>query len=157
MRTAVLRVNVDPAGELSAESLVRGTAELAAGLAGSGARVLDRDLTTAPRSRRELQVLLDTADAEADTERVLALCGKAFGTPAAPGVVTYVSRGTDADAHGVLAGFGLTGEIVRVPGPEGYDILQVRLREADLERVPESRIHTALEASTNCEVRIRTI
>ncbi|NUP28675.1 MAG: hypothetical protein HOQ36_09915 [Nocardia sp.] len=157
MRTAVLRVNVDPAGELSAESLVRGTAELAAGLADSGARILDRDLTAAPRSRREVQVLLDTADADADTERVLALCGTAFGTPAVPGVVTYVSRGTDADAHGVLAGFGLTGEIVRIPGPEGYDILQVGLREADLERVPESRIHTALEASTNCEVRIRTV
>ena len=31
------------------------------------------------------------------------------------------------------------------------------LREADLERIPESRIHTALEASLNCEVNIRTV
>ncbi len=31
------------------------------------------------------------------------------------------------------------------------------LRKADLERIPESRIHTALEASTNCEVHIRTV
>ena len=30
------------------------------------------------------------------------------------------------------------------------------LRKADLERIPESRIHTALEASLNCEVHIRT-
>ena len=31
------------------------------------------------------------------------------------------------------------------------------LRKPDLERIPESRIHTALEASLNCEVHIRTI
>lgn len=157
MRTAVLRVNVDPAGELSAESLAQGMAELIQMLAASGAQVSDRDLAAAPRARREVQVLLNTAAAGVDTERVLALCGRAFGTAATPGVITYVSRGTDADAHGVLAGFGLTGEIIRVPGTEGYDILQVRLCETDLERVPESRIHTALEASTNCEVRISTV
>jgi hypothetical protein len=72
------------------------------------------------------------------------------------GVVTFVSRGTDDDAHGVLAAFGLTGEISRVPGNDGFDIVHVTLRESDLDRVPESRIHTALEASLNCEVHIRT-
>ena len=73
------------------------------------------------------------------------------------GVVTFISRGTDDDAHGVLSGFGLTGEIVRSPGDDGFDIVYVTLREADLERIPESRIHTALEASLNCEVHIRTV
>jgi hypothetical protein len=72
-------------------------------------------------------------------------------------VITFVSRGTDDDAHGVLAGFGLTADIVRTPGGDGFDIVDVTLREADLERVPESRVHTALEASLNCEVRIRTV
>lgn len=157
MRTAVLRVNVDPAGELTAESLTRGTAALAAGLAASGGRILEKDLAALPPSRREVQVLLETADAAADTERVAVLCARVFGTEPLPGAVTYVSRGTDADAHGVLAGFGLTGEIIRLPGAEGYDILQVHLREADLARVPESRIHTALEAATNCEVRIHPV
>jgi hypothetical protein len=71
-------------------------------------------------------------------------------------VVTYLSRGTDDDAHGVLAGFGLTGRIQRSPGDDGFDVVYVTLRETDLERVPESRIHTALEASLNCEVHIRT-
>lgn len=156
MRTAVLRVNVDPAGELTGDSLARGMAELAAVLADTG-EVLDKDLGAAPRSRREVQVLLDTEDAAADTARITGICARVFGTEPAAGVVTYVSRGTDDDAYGVLAGFGLTGEITRVPGTDGYDILQVRLREADLERVPESRIHTALEASTNCEVRISTM
>jgi hypothetical protein len=37
------------------------------------------------------------------------------------------------------------------------DIVYVTLRESDLERIPESRIHTALEASLNCEVHIRTV
>jgi hypothetical protein len=70
--------------------------------------------------------------------------------------LTYVSRGTDDDAHGVLSGFGLSGEIKRISGNDGYDVVYVTLREADLERVPESRIYTALEASLNCEVHIVT-
>ena len=57
----------------------------------------------------------------------------------------------------MLAGFGLTGDVERVPGEEGWDIITVTLRKTDLERIPESRIHTALEASTNCEVLIRTV
>ena len=36
-------------------------------------------------------------------------------------------------------------------------MVHVTLRKADLERVPESRVHTALEASLNCEVHIRTV
>ena len=84
------------------------------------------------------------------------MCAKAFGTTPAAGVVTYVSRGTDDDAHGVLAGFGVTGEIIRTPGDDGLDVVHVTMRKQDLDRVPESRIHTALEASLNCEVRIRT-
>ncbi|MGH3851632.1 MAG: hypothetical protein ACRDRT_18400, partial [Pseudonocardiaceae bacterium] len=79
-----------------------------------------------------------------------------FSTAPVPGVVTFVSRGTDADAHGVLSAFGLTGEITRAPGDDGFDVVYVTLREDDLERVPESRVHTALEASLNCEVHIRT-
>jgi hypothetical protein len=69
-------------------------------------------------------------------------------------VVTYISRGTDDDVLGVLAGFGLTGEISRAPGDDGLDVVSVTLPRAALERVPESRVHTALEASLNCEVQI---
>lgn len=70
------------------------------------------------------------------------------------GVLTYVSRGTDDDAHGVLAGLGLRGEVARRPTDAGWDVVTVTLRRADLTRVPESRVHTALEASLNCEVVI---
>ncbi len=61
---------------------------------------------------------------------------QAFGTEPVIGVVTYVSRGTDEDAHGVLAGFGLRGEIVRTEGDDGYDILHVTLSKADMARIP---------------------
>jgi hypothetical protein len=72
-------------------------------------------------------------------------------------VITFVSRGTDDDALGVLSAFGLTGDIERTPGDDGFDIVYVTLRDSDLERIPESRVHTALEASLNCEVHIRTV
>ena len=71
-------------------------------------------------------------------------------------MLTYVSRGTDDDAHGVLAGFGLTARSPARRGTTVWTSSHVTLRKADLDRVPESRIHTALEASLNCEVHIRT-
>jgi len=126
-------------------------------LADAGAEVLGGDqLAELPAHRREVEVLIAGSDAEQLQQTVLPLCAKAFGTSPTAGVVTFVSRGTDDDAHGVLAGFGLTGEVERVLGDEGWDIVTVTLRKADLQRVPESRIHTALEASLNCEVHIRT-
>ena len=69
----------------------------------------------------------------------------------------FIGGWFDIYTDGVLSAFGLTGEIVRSPGDEGFDIVYVTLREADLDRVPESRTHTALEASLNCEVHIRTV
>jgi len=110
-----------------------------------------------PAGRREVELLITCDGVDAAKQAAIDLCTNIFATTPVPGVVTFVSRGTDEDAHGVLAGFGLTGEIVRTPGDDGYDIVRVTLREADLERIPESRIHTALEASLNCEVHIRTV
>ncbi|GBE67616.1 hypothetical protein MFM001_40780 [Mycobacterium sp. MFM001] len=149
MRTAVVRVGVDPSGALTEAELDKGMATLLELAQATGAEVL-------PVSPREVQLLIAGSGADAVKETAVELCAKAFGTNPVPGVVTYVSRGTDDDAYGVLAGFGLTGEIRRVPGHEGFDVVYVTLREADLERIPESRIHTALEASLNCEVHILT-
>jgi hypothetical protein len=157
MRTAVVRVGVDKAGELAPAQLRDGMARLRelAGLAGF--EVVENDLATLPPQRREVE-MLRPGDDPAELQRLAAdLCAKAFGTAPVPGVVTFISRGTDHDAHGVLAGFGLTGDIERVPGDDGWDVVHVTLRKEDLERVPESRVHTALEASLNCEVHIRTI
>ena len=156
MRTAVVRVNVDPSGLLTPAQLDQGMSALL-GLADEvGAEVVQTRLAAMPAARREVQLLLAGSDADALKQAALDLCAKAFGTTPVAGVVTYVSRGTDDDAHGGLSGFGLTGEIRRSPGDDGFDVVYVTLRQGDLERIPESRIHTALEASLNCEVHILT-
>lgn len=154
MRTAVVRVDVDPSGRLTPARLTEGMATLRQLCGPVGAEVVDADLTVMPSNRREVEVLLAGDDADALQNTVVALCGRAFGTEVAPGVLTFVSRGTDDDAHGVLAGFGIAGEVHRHPSGQGWDVVEVTLRRADLARVPESRIHTALEASLNSEVRI---
>jgi hypothetical protein len=159
MRTAVVRVNVDPSGLLTPTQLDQGMSTLLGLADEAGVEVLRTALAEMPAVRRDVQLLIAGSDADAVKQTAVDLCGRAFGafgaTPAA-GVVTYVSRGTDDDAHGVLAGFGLTGQIRRSPGDDGFDVVHVTLRQADLDRIPESRIHTALEASLNCEVHILT-
>jgi hypothetical protein len=157
MRTAVVRVEVDPAGELTPAQLSDAMVTLRGLADGVGAGVVDSDLSAMPVGRREVELLMTGAAPDELKRTATDLCAKAFGTTPVSGVLTYVSRGTDDDAHGVLAGFGLTGEISRSPGDAGWDVVQVTLRKADLARVPESRIHTALEASLNCEVHIRTV
>jgi hypothetical protein len=112
---------------------------------------------TAPDSsagRRELHLLMSGDDADVLRARAQRLCADAFGAPPRLGVLTYLSRGTDDDAKGVLAGFGLTAEVSRAEGEDGVDVVTVRLPRAELDRVPESRVHTALEAALNCDVRI---
>jgi hypothetical protein len=151
MRTAVVRVNIDPQNVLSPAQLRQGTSALLGLTAEVGADMVSNDI------RRDVELLIACDDVEAAREAAVTLCTKAFNTSPVAGVVTFVSRGTDDDARGVLSAFGLSGEIVREAGDDGYDIVYVTLREADLDRVPESRIHTALEASLNCEVNIRTV
>ncbi|WP_067668571.1 hypothetical protein [Nocardia miyunensis] len=154
MRTAVLRIDVDPARELTEARWARGMRALRDDAATFGAEILGDNAALPPR--REVQMLVETGDADTSVREVVRLCAKAFGTEPVAAAVTYVSRGTDDDAHGVLAGFGLTAEVVREADAGGFDIVHITLRSADLERVPESRIHTALEAALNCEVRIST-
>ncbi|MEV0674278.1 hypothetical protein [Mycobacterium sp. NPDC050441] len=157
MRTAVVRVGVDPAGALGAEQLSDGMATLRELLGERGAEVLDNQLAELPAHRREVEVLIAGDNAPELQAIAMELCAKAFGTTPAAGVVTFVSRGTDEDVRGVLAGFGLSGDVSRSVDAEGWDVVTVALDKADLARIPESRIHTALEASLNCEVHIRTV
>ncbi|HWY00174.1 MAG TPA: hypothetical protein VNY55_09925 [Mycobacterium sp.] len=157
MRTAVVRVNVDPGSVLTPAQLAEGM-EVLLGLSDEiGAGVVENNLAAMPVSRREVQLLIAADDVDAAKQTAIDLCAKAFSTTPVAGTMTFISRGTDDDAQGVLSGFGLTGEITRMPGDDGLDIIYVTLREDDLERVPESRVHTALEASLNCEVHIRTL
>lgn len=154
MRTAVVRIGVDLAGELTADQLAAGTTELARLTAEIGAELIGNDLAVLPPKRREVEILMTGTDPSALQTQAAELCARAFPTEPVIGVLTFVSHGTDDDAYGVLAGFGLSGVIDRTPGGDGWDIITVTLSRADLTRIPESRIHTALEASTNCEVRI---
>jgi hypothetical protein len=157
MRTAVIRVDVDPTALLAPVQLREGMARLVGLVAHHEAEVVDVDLAAMPASRRQVEVLIAGNDPDELKQQAVALCVKAFGefgTEPAAGVLTYVSRGTDDDAHGVLAGLGLSGEIERIPGDDGWDTIRVTVRKSDLQRVPESRVHTALEASLNCEVEV---
>jgi hypothetical protein len=156
MRTAVVRVNVDPDNTLAPAQLTEGMAMLLDRVGHVGGDAVVKDLGAMPAGRREVELLITCEDVNVAEQAAVDLCANTFATAPVAGVVTFVSRGTDDDAHGVLAGFGLTGDIVRIPGDDGYDIVHVTLRDSDLERIPESRIHTALEASLNCEVHIRT-
>ncbi len=157
MRTAVVRVVIDRQGVLPAERYAAGLRELA----GRGLEVVASPAAHLPARDREIELIvagLDREDGDA-LEAWLAVCTAAFGTVAEAGVVTFVSRGTDADAEGVLAAFGVAGKVVRDQGPEGPDgggeeLVTVTLTRSHLRAVPESRLHTALEAALNCEVRI---
>lgn len=152
----MVRVQVDPSGQLTGAQLTDGMVSLRELAATADIEVLENNLAAMPAARREVEMLMAGAVADELKATAVALCAKAFGTQPEPGVLTYISRGTDDDAHGVLAGFGLSGEIERLAGEDGLDEIHVTLRKADLERIPESRIHTALEASLNCEVHLHT-
>ena len=152
-----MRIRVDPAGQLTPTQLTDGMVHLRDLATPVGIDVLENNLAAMPAGRREVEMLMVGSRPEDLKATAVAMCAKAFSTEPEPGVLTYISRGTDDDANGVLAGFGLTGDIERVPGDDGLDAIHVTLRKADLERIPESRIHTALEASLNCEVHIRTV
>lgn len=149
MRTAVVRIDVDPARELTPQRRTAGLGVVAA--------EPDAGLCPDPAAAvaGELRFQVRTADPHATVRTLVALCARAFGTAPVAGPVTFVSHGTDDDAHGILAGFGLAGEVVRTPDADGFDIVAVTLSAADPAAVPESRVLTALEAALNCEVRLR--
>ena len=151
----MVRLDVDPSGKLLPEQLAAGMAALRELAGPAGVDVVDADVAAMPVGRRHVRLLIAGAEAEV-VEIGMRLCAKAFDTNPAAGVVTYLSRGTDDDVHGVLAGLGLSGQIARTAGSDGFDIVHVTLAEQDLQRVGESRVHTALEASLNCEVQIHT-
>jgi len=151
----VVRIDVDPTGQLTPEQLQTGMVRLRELAGQSGVDLVETDVAAMPVGRRQVRLLISGADTDI-TENGMRMCAKAFATAPAAGVVTYVSRGTDDDVHGVLAGLGLAGDIDRTPGADGLDTVHVTLAETDIARVGESRIHTALEASLNCEVHIHT-
>jgi hypothetical protein len=147
--SAVVRVMVDRDGELSPLHFAEGVADLE----GLGYYVVSSPPQFLPPRRREVELIIEDGR-ELDRDRYVTDCALAFGTEAALGVITYISRGTDEDAMGVLRRFGVKGDLVRefIDGTD--EVVTITIVPEDRVRVPESRLRTALEAALNCDVRI---
>ncbi|ROO85637.1 hypothetical protein EDD29_3183 [Actinocorallia herbida] len=146
----MIRVIVDAEGALTRAEYEAGIGRLAAldleVIAAPGARLADR--------RREIEFIAEDLDQGRSAQDYADLCVSAFGLPAELGVTTYISRGTDDDALGVLNRFGVVADVTR-SYTDDDELVTVTIARAESRRVPESRLHTALEAALNCEVRIR--
>ena len=180
MRTAVIRVNLDPGGELGEDRLSRAVEALRTG----GTEVLAPDFSRVPPHAREIELLVEGDDpatlrswAEARCAEALcpealcpeaqcpeaqcpkaqcpkAQCAEVLGAPGPQaGAATFLSRGTDEDAHGVVRAFGISAELDRFWEAD-QEIAVFTITRDDAAHVAESRLLTALEAALNCEVRI---
>jgi hypothetical protein len=141
--TAVVRVVVDADGSLTPDEFASGLSSLR----DQGFEVLSAPIDRLAERRREVELIVEGPVASDYVD----ICAKAFGTVARLGVITYISRGTDEDAEGVLSRFGLAGLVER----SDENVVTVTLPVTERRAVPESRLLTALEAALNCEVRLR--
>ena len=140
MRQAVVRVDVDPDRTLSPGDIAAGVGRLG-------------ELVNRRPGDRTIELVIDSDTADQARARAFEACTAAFGTAPALGAITFISRGTDADALGVISAFGVEARLERTE-EDGEEVAVFTLPAADRRRVPESRLHTALEAALNCEVRI---
>ena len=155
MRTAVVRVQVDPAGRPHADQLSDGMTALRALVDSTDIEVLENNIAAMPAGRREVQMLMLGGDAEQLKGRgCIVREGIRYGSFSRRGDLRQ--QGHRRRRPRCARRLRSSREITRASGDDGLDIVHVTLRKADLDRVPESRIHTALEASLNCEVHIRT-
>jgi hypothetical protein len=155
MRTAVIRVNLDPGGDLTDDRLSRAVEALRTG----GTEVLAPDFSRVPPHAREIELLIEGDDPAVLRSWAEALCAEALGAEVlgAPGpragAATFLSRGTDEDALGVVRAFGISAELDRF-WDEDEEVAVFTITREDASHVAESRLLTALEAALNCEVRI---
>ena len=99
MRTAVVRVQVDPTGRLTPEQLTDGMANLRELTDATDIDVLENNIAEMPASRREIQLLMASGDAGHLTRDAVALCAKAFGTAPTPGVVLSLIHISEPTRH----------------------------------------------------------
>jgi hypothetical protein len=150
VRTAVIRVNLNPAGDLPSDRLAAVVEELRS----SGLEVIAPDFERVPAHAREIELLLPGEDTAVLSAWAAGRCAQALGAPGpAAGAATFLSRGTDEDVLGVVSAFGLTASVERAWNND-QEVVTVTIPRADARRAPESRLHTALEAALNAEVRI---
>jgi hypothetical protein len=150
MRTAVIRVNLDPAGALPENRLSRAVGSLRT----DGIEVIAPDFGQVPPHAREIELLVEGDDPVALRAWAETRCAEALGAPGPrAGAATFLSRGTDEDALGVVRAFGIGAELDRF-WEEDEEIAVFTITRDAAAHVAESRLHTALEAALNCEVRI---
>ncbi len=150
MRTAVIRVNLDPAGDLPADRLSRAVEALRT----AGIEVLAPDFSRVPPHAREIELLVEGDEPAELRSWAEARCAEVLGGPGPQArAATFLSRGTDEDALGVVRAFGISAELDRFWEEDGEVAVFTIIRD-DAAHVAESRLLTALEAALNCEVRI---
>jgi hypothetical protein len=157
MRTAVVRVNLDPAGAATTGRLDLVVERLRA----DGVEVRAGDLRRLPAEAREIELIVPGEQPEELRRWAEQACAGAGADGPRAAAVNFVSRGTDEDALGVVRAFGITAEVERYyreddtesADGQGESAVFTITRE-DAGRIVESRLQTALEAALNCEVRI---
>src|ERR1035438_6645291 len=107
-----------------------------------------------PSHAREIELLVE-GDVPAGLRAwAEARCAEALGAPGPRGgAATFLSRGTDEDALGVVHAFGIRAGLEHF-WEDDEEIAVFTITRADAAHVAESRLRTALEAALNCEVRI---
>jgi hypothetical protein len=150
MRTAVIRVNLDPDGRRAVGDLER----TVTALRDRGIEVLAPALEKLPPAAREIELITPGDDPTTLMTWAEAACTEALGA-AGPRASrpTFLSRGTDEDALGVVSAFGISADLERLYERD-EEVAIFTVSSADAGHVGESRLHTALEAALNCEVRI---
>jgi hypothetical protein len=143
-----MRVVIDRDGTMHRAAYEAGIARLRE----SGLEVIASPAEQLPDRDREIELIIAGLD-PADTDRYLTSCADAFNTSVTTGVITYISRGTDDDAQGVLSAFDVDGVVERKFFGDD-EVVTVTVAADAMRRVPEAKLHTALEAALNCEVRI---
>ena len=139
----MVRLDPDPENRLAAADRAAGIRLLAS-----------KNIAVRPRpAGPELDLILTGTDPDDIRSRVAEACEQLLGSTPSISSVTFVSRGTDEDALGVVAAFGLHARLDRIV-EDGEEVARFTLDSADRRRVPESRLSTALEAALNCAVRI---
>lgn len=107
-----------------------------------------------PVTAREIELIVPGDDPDALRKWAESTCSRL--APAGELEVstpTFISRGTDEDALGVVRGFGITAGLNRL-FENDEEVAVFTVSQTDIGHVGESRLHTALEAALNCEVRI---
>lgn len=154
MRRAVVHVNLDPGGVLSTGQLRRAVAALRE----EGLEIIATELEKLPPTNREVELLCDGDEIDELRQRAESACAAALASSnrtVKPRVlaVSFISRGSYEDASGIVRAFRLESHVDEIRFVADDVAVLVVSGEA-LRSSLLGKLHTALEAALNREVRI---